>query len=127
MELPNIKIELIPSEPAAVKISSYYKNLAYRKKWIETNRDKVNNYAKLHYIKKLNEQGDNYRALVREKNKKNYHIRQAKINETNLDIAQKTIGRPRTRPILEIKDKKACGRPRKYILDEPPKNTNNEA
>jgi hypothetical protein len=99
-----------------VKISNYYKHLDYKKQWMSENKDKVNMYAKLHYIKKLEEEGEEYRKHICEKNKMNYHLRKAKLLEENPDIIIKKLGRPR---INEIKIKKANGRPRKYLINVP--------
>ena len=41
----------------------------YRKSWCVNNKDKVNNYAKLHYLKKLNDLGEEYRDKINRKNK----------------------------------------------------------
>ena len=98
--------------PQVVKISKHYKNLEYKNKWIALNRDKVNNYAKLHYIKKINELGDEYRTKLKEKNKRTYKIRSEKKKLENPDIIKKCIGRPRK--IFNIEDKKKCGRPILY-------------
>ena len=38
------------------------KQIEYKKTWIMQNKPKINNYARLHYLKKLQELGDEYRT-----------------------------------------------------------------
>ena len=43
------------------EIDKHKKYLEYRKEWVKNNKDKVNNYARAQYFKKLNDYGDEYR------------------------------------------------------------------
>ena len=45
------------------------KHIEYKKTWIMQNKPKINNYARLHYLKKLKDLGDEYRAKLNKKNK----------------------------------------------------------
>ena len=45
------------------------KQIEYKKNWIKQNKNKINNYARLHYLKKLKDLGDEYRTKLNEKNK----------------------------------------------------------
>ena len=40
------------------------KQKEYKKNWIMQNKDKINNYARLHYLKKSKELGDDYRTKL---------------------------------------------------------------
>ena len=44
-------------------------NQEHTKTWIMQNKPKINNYARLHYLKKLKDLGDEYRTKLNEKNK----------------------------------------------------------
>ena len=88
----------------------------YKKNWIMQNKDKINGYARLHYLKKLKDLGDEYRSKLNEKNKES----RKKIKElflmNNPDIVIKKKGRPRKENNI-IPEKKANGRPRKFNFD----------
>ena len=45
------------------------KQIEYKINWIKQNKDKINKYARLHYLKKLQDLGDEYRTKLNEKNK----------------------------------------------------------
>ena len=74
------------------------------------NKDKINNYARLHYLKKLNDLGDEYRNKLNEKNKQARKNKKELFLINNPDIVIK-IGRPK-KEITNIIPKKANGRPR---------------
>ena len=107
----NIKATEIITTPENVKISKHYKNLEYKNKWISLNREKVNQYAKNYYIKKINELGDEYRHILCEKNKRTYKIRKDKKDIESIDIIKNKVGRPKKIITDEIKPKKKNGRP----------------
>ena len=58
------------------------------------NKDKINNYARLHYLKKLQELGQEYRTKLNEKNKQARKIKKELflINNPNIIIKK---GRPK--------------------------------
>ena len=51
----------------------------YRKKWIKENKDKLNNSARLHYLKKLNDLGEEYRTKLNTKNRETRKSKKEKI------------------------------------------------
>ena len=86
----------------------------YKKNWIIQNKDKINNYARLHYLKKLKDLGDEYRTKLNEKNKQAIKNKKELFLINNPDIVIKK-GRPK-KEINIIPEKKANGRPRKFNL-----------
>ena len=92
------------------------KQQEYKKNWIMQNKDKINKYARLHYLKKLQELGNEYRTKLNEKNKESRKIKKELflINNPNIEIKKK--GRPRKQEITDIILKKSNGRPRKFNL-----------
>ena len=87
----------------------------YKKNWIMQNKDKINGYARLHYFKKLQELGDEYRNKLNEKNKESRKIKKELFLINNPNIVIKKKGRPK-KEINIILEKKANGRPRKFNL-----------
>ena len=79
------------------------------------NKPKINNYARLHYLKKLKDLGDEYRTKLNEKNKQARKNKKELFLINNPDIVIKK-GRPK-KEINIIPEKKANGRPRKFSLD----------
>ena len=109
-------IEEIPEVIENIQLSSrYVKYLDYRKKWVSNNKDKINNYAKIHYLKKLNDLGEEYRNKINQKNKENRLKKKEKLLMETPEIVIKK-GRPK-KITNEIVQKKANGRPRKFNLD----------
>ena len=92
------------------------KQKEYKKNWIMQNKDKINNYARLHYLKKLKDLGDEYRTKLNEKNKQARKNKKELFLINNPDIVIK-IGRPKKEVTNIILEKKANGRPRKFNLD----------
>ena len=92
------------------------KQKEYKKNWIMQNKDKINNYARLHYLKKLQELGDEYRSKFNEKNKESRKIKKQWFLKNNPEIVIK-IGRPKKLNPDIIHEKKSNGRPRKFNLD----------
>ena len=92
------------------------KQKEYKKNWIMQNKPKINNYARLHYLKKLKDLGDEYRTKLNEKNKESRKIKKELflINNPNIIIKK---GRPKKQVIDIIPEKKSNGRPRKFNLD----------
>ena len=92
------------------------KQKEYKKNWIMQNKDKINNYARLHYLKKLKDLGDEYRTKLNEKNKESRKIKKELflINNPNTIIKK---GRPKKQENNIISEKKANGRPRKFNSD----------
>ena len=92
------------------------KQKEYKKNWIKQNKDKINNYARLHYLKKLKDLGDEYRNKLNEKNKESRKIKKELflINNPNIIIKK---GRPKKQITDIIPEKKSNGRPRKFIFD----------
>ena len=80
------------------------KKIEYKKNWIKQNKEKLNNYARLHYLKKLKDLGDEYRTKLNEKNKESRKIKKELFLINNPDIIIK-IGRPK-KPIDVIPEKK---------------------
>ena len=93
-----------------------FKKKEYKKNWIIQNKDKINGYARLHYLKKLKDLGDEYRTKLNEKNKESRKIKKELILINNPDIVIKKKGRPRKENNI-IPEKKTNGRPRKFNLD----------
>ena len=92
------------------------KQIEYKKTWIMQNKPKINNYARLHYLKKLQELGQEYRTKLNEKNKQARKIKKELFLINNPEIVIK-IGRPKKLNPDIIHEKKANGRPRKFNLD----------
>ena len=92
------------------------KQIEYKKNWIKQNKDKINNYARLHYLKKLKDLGDEYRTKLNEKNKESRKIKKQLFLINNPETVIK-IGRPKKLNPDIIPEKKANGRPRKFNLD----------
>ena len=92
------------------------KQKEYKKNWIMQNKDNINNYARLHYLKKLQELGDEYRTKLNEKNKESRKIKKELFLINNPDIIIKKKGRPKKQITDIIPEKKANGRPRKFII-----------
>ena len=90
------------------------KKKEYKKNWIMQNKDKINNYARLHYLKKIKDLGDEYRTKLNEKNKESRKLKKELflINNPNIEIKKK--GRPKKEINDIILEKKANGRPRKF-------------
>ena len=86
----------------------------YKKNWIMQNKDKINGYARLHYLKKIKDLGDEYRTKLNEKNKQAIKNKKELFLINNPDIVIKK-GRPK-KEINIIPEKKANGRPRKFNL-----------
>ena len=105
----------IPEVIENKQISRYVKYLDYKKNWIDNNKDKINNYAKIHYLKKLNDLGEEYRDKINKKNKETRLRKREKLLIDNPEIIIKK-GRPK-KIVTEIVQKKANGRPRKFNLD----------
>ena len=76
---------------------------------LEQKKLRVRECAHLNYLRKLNED-PNYRELLNKKS----HERHQRIRELKGEL--KPRGRPREQP---LKEKKANGRPRKYLIDTP--------
>ena len=93
------------------------KKKEYKKNWIMQNKDKINNYARLHYLKKIKDLGDEYRTKLNEKNKESRKLKKELflINNPNIEIKKK--GRPK-KEINDIILKKCNGRPRKFNFDD---------
>ena len=91
------------------------KKIEYKKNWIKQNKEKLNNYARLHYLKKLKDLGDEYRTKLNEKNKESRKIKKELflINNPNTIIKK---GRPKKQENNIISEKKANGRPRKLLI-----------
>ena len=85
------------------------KQKEYKKNWIMQNKDKINNYARLHYLKKLQELGQEYRTKLNEKNKQARKIKKELflINNQNIIIKK---GRPKILNPDIIHEKKCNGR-----------------
>ena len=111
--LENIEI---PDAIENKQISRYVKYLDYKKNWINNNKDKINNYAKIHYLKKLNDLGEEYRQKINKKNKETRLRKREKLLIDNPEIIVKK-GRPKKIVTTELVEKKANGRPRKFNLD----------
>ena len=79
------------------------------------NKDKMNKYARFHYLKKLKELGDEYRTKLNEKNKQARQNKKELFLINNPNIVIKKKGRPK-KEITDIILKKANGRPRKFNL-----------
>ena len=91
------------------------KKKEYKKNWIMQNKNKINNYARLHYLKKLKELGDEYRNKLNEKNKESRKNKKELFLINNPNIIIKKKGRPRKQENNIIPEKKkANGRPRKF-------------
>ena len=91
------------------------KKKEYKKNWIIQNKDKINGYARLHYLKKLKDLADEYRTKLNEKNKESRKKKKLfLINNPNIIIKK---GRPKKQITDIIPEKKANGRPRKFNLD----------
>ena len=91
------------------------KQKEYKKNWIMQNKDKINGYARLHYLKKLKDLADEYRTKLNEKNKESRKKKKLfLINNPNIIIKK---GRPKKQITDIIPEKKANGRPRKFNLD----------
>ena len=71
------------------------KKKEYKKNWIMQNKDKINGYARLHYLKKLKDLGDEYRTKLNEKNKESRKIKKELFLINNPDIVIKKKGRPK--------------------------------
>ena len=71
------------------------KKKEYKKNWIIQNKDKINGYARLHYLKKLKDLGDDYRTKLNEKNKESRKIKKELFLINNPDIVIKKKGRPK--------------------------------
>ena len=80
------------------------------------NKDKINNYARLHYLKKLKDLGDEYRTKLNAKNKESRKIKKQLFLINNPEIVIKK-GRPKKEVTNIIPEKKSNGRPRKFNLD----------
>ena len=93
------------------------KKKEYKKNWIMQNKDKINNYARLHYLKKIKDLGDKYRIKLNEKNKESRKLKKELFLINNPDIVIKKKGRPK-KEITDIIIKKANGRPRKFNFDD---------
>ena len=91
------------------------KQKEYKKNWIMQNKDKINGYARLHYFKKLQELGNEYRTKLNEKNKQARQNKKELFLINNPNIVIKKKGRPK-KEITDIILKKANGRPRKFNL-----------
>ena len=91
------------------------KQKEYKKNWIMQNKDKINGYARLHYFKKLQELGNEYRIKLNEKNKQARQNKKELFLINNPNIVIKKKGRPK-KEITDIILKKANGRPRKFNL-----------
>ena len=74
--------------------SRYVKYLDHRRKWNNDNKDKLNNYAKIHYLKKLNDLGDEYRDKINKNNKETRLRKREKLLIDNPEIIIKK-GRPK--------------------------------
>ena len=92
------------------------KQIEYKINWIKQNKDKINKYARLHYLKKLQYLGDEYRTKLNEKNKEARKKKRELFLINNPDIIIK-IGRPKKEITNIISEKKANGRPRKFNYD----------
>ena len=79
-------------------------------------KNKINGYARLHYLKKLKDLGDGYRTKLNEKNKESRKIKKELFLINNPDIVIKKKGRPK-KEITNIILKKCNGRPRKFNFD----------
>ena len=79
------------------------------------NKDKINGYARLHYLKKLRDLGNEYRTKLNEKNKQARQNKKKLFIINNPDMVIKKKGRPK-KEITDIILKKANGRPRKFNL-----------
>ena len=88
----------------------------YKKNWIMQNKDKINGYARLHYLKKIKDLGDEYRTKLNEKNKQARKNKKELFLMNNPDMVIKKKGRPK-KEITDIILKKANGRPKKFNFD----------
>ena len=91
--------ESIINEECQIKMNSYQKYKEYRKLWNSQNKEKLCEYQRNQYIKRVDNDPE-YRQLLNERVKQ----RNEKLKLINaLDSIKKPRGRPRTGPIKEKK------------------------
>ena len=115
-DIKNVEnVENVENIENVEEITRHKEYSEYRKNWCANNKEKLNNYAKLHYLKKLNDLGEEYRDKINKKNKETRLRKREKLLIENPGLLIKT-GRPK-KISKEIVQKKANGRPRKFNLD----------
>ena len=90
--------------------NTYDKHKEYRKIWNSQNKDKLCQYQRTQYIKKINTDPEYRQTLNQKVKQRNEKIKLLEKSCENETVKPKR-GRPRTKPIMA---KKANGRPRIY-------------